>query len=379
MKLRRMRGFTLIELLVVIAIIGVLIALLLPAIQTAREAARRTQCSSNLHNLGVALANYMDTHGQGPPHRGNDASSIGRRGCEECDNDDGPDDVKIRKNFWGNLAHILPFMEEDVMYRQINFDVAPSWGQGGQINWTAIGSNKQIASYNCPSDGSAGNEGDSTRFAGFPPVFPMLHNYGMNGGYNRYTTEWRQNGVLNYISWWDRAFTIPGGMTRRQFVDGQTKTVAYSEFLKGHATGRSYANDLREIYNFREDPWARINSDGGGRGTSTPHNLANDTLTRLCNEAAATANGAWHWRGEYALHGVANKGVIGMSQPPNSYNCNNEMRPDALCLGAQSMHPGGVNVCLLDATVHFVSENIDREVWRALATRNGREKDTGGW
>lgn len=90
------RGFTLVELLVVIAIIGVLIALLLPAVQAAREAARRTQCRSNLHELGIALHTYHDAHGAMPPSHD--------------------------ENFWSWLARLLPHLEEGPLHESINFD-----------------------------------------------------------------------------------------------------------------------------------------------------------------------------------------------------------------------------------------------------------------
>src|SRR5436305_11412170 len=100
--MRPRRGFTLIELLVVIAIIGLLIALLLPAVQAAREASRRSQCSNNLHQIGVALHTYASTHGLFPPGRIN--SHIA--GWGQC---------------WGAYAQLLPFMEQQPVYNAFNF------------------------------------------------------------------------------------------------------------------------------------------------------------------------------------------------------------------------------------------------------------------
>ena len=127
----RGRGFTLIELLVVIAIIAVLIALLLPAVQQAREAARRTQCRNNMHQIGLALHNYHDTHTLFPPS-----------GIVHCR----PGWCK----HWGAQANIwvmiLPFVDETALYNAYNF----SQGAGSGYNQTV---EKQVlGQYLCPSD-----------------------------------------------------------------------------------------------------------------------------------------------------------------------------------------------------------------------------------
>ena len=124
-----MGGFTLIELLVVIAIIAVLIALLLPAVQQAREAARRTQCRNNMHQLGLALHNYHDTHSTFPPGA-------------------------IEMPAYTNLNHtmmtmILPFLDETALYNAYNFALRCYPNNGGQGNSTVVQS--VIAQYICPS------------------------------------------------------------------------------------------------------------------------------------------------------------------------------------------------------------------------------------
>jgi prepilin-type N-terminal cleavage/methylation domain-containing protein len=129
------RGFTLIELLVVIAIIAILIALLLPAVQQAREAARRTQCRNNLHQIGLALHNYHDTHSCFPPR------SVGVQvGTTNCHQYGAP--------ATGWAALILPFMDEQALYNAINMAL-PIYGPQN----TTVSKSK-LAQYCCPSDTS---------------------------------------------------------------------------------------------------------------------------------------------------------------------------------------------------------------------------------
>ena len=130
------RAFTLIELLVVIAIIAVLIALLLPAVQQAREAARRTQCRNNLHQIGLALHNYHDTHSVFPPGQVY-CTSIGQR------------------TNW--LVLILPFVDESALYNAYNMDHNP--GPSGAPQNTTV-SDAILSQYCCPSDGAPENDGN---------------------------------------------------------------------------------------------------------------------------------------------------------------------------------------------------------------------------
>src|SRR6202051_2309198 len=136
---RRGRGaFTLIELLVVIAIIGVLIGLLVPAVQQVREAAARAQCANNLKQIGLALHSYHDGNKKFPPGYvdGNTNSA------STPDNDVGPG--------WGWASFLLPFLEQNAVYNQINFNVGVGIGVNTQI------SQQSLTIFECPSDGNQG-------------------------------------------------------------------------------------------------------------------------------------------------------------------------------------------------------------------------------
>ena len=131
---RARRGFTLIELLVVIAIIGVLVALLLPAVQQAREAARRSQCQNNLKQIGLALHNYENSSRVFPP------GYVDQNGDPNStpDNDLG--------SGWGWATFLLPHMDQSTIYNQINFNQGVGLGSNAQI------SQSSLAVFHCPSD-----------------------------------------------------------------------------------------------------------------------------------------------------------------------------------------------------------------------------------
>lgn len=126
----RRLGFTLIELLVVIAIIAILMALLLPAVQQAREAARRTVCKSRLKQIGIAIHNYYESHGTFPPGW----IAAQRRATTE------------HNNYFGWSAMLLPFLDQSNLYQQLDFNVALDEGSNAQLVSTAL------PVFRCPSD-----------------------------------------------------------------------------------------------------------------------------------------------------------------------------------------------------------------------------------
>ncbi len=187
------RGFTLIELLVVISIIAILIALLLPAVQQAREAARRIQCKNNLKQLGLAMHNYLDTHRCFPPNGVSNATGT---------------------QTWSAQAFLLPFLEGGNLYRGINFDV----GYGHAANLTPVNvAATRVPVLVCPSDL---NDRQRVTAAGLPEHWPLSYGVG-RGNYLVHRTNFTADGGA--------AFAYNKGTRDRDFTDGLSNTVGMSE------------------------------------------------------------------------------------------------------------------------------------------------------
>ncbi|MFO0906212.1 MAG: DUF1559 domain-containing protein [Pirellulales bacterium] len=204
---RRRAGFTLVELLVVIAIIGILVALLLPAVQAAREAARRTQCSNNLKQLGLAMHNYHDVHGKLPP-------MVGASGC--C---------------WGTWqVNILPFIElQNLRDLYVNHGGNDATGPryGSAPNTTNV-TTLRLKAFTCPSDQTNAPIGGITS-----------HNYAVNVGN---TGAYGQPAVLNGVTHGGAPFQFqnPGGgwgvFGLADILDGTSNTMMVGEVLQGRGT-----------------------------------------------------------------------------------------------------------------------------------------------
>ena len=218
---RHRNGFTLVESLVVIAIIGILVALLLPAVQAARESARRAECVNKLKQLGIAVSNYHDVHkrlmfGKGPSW---------------------PAPIPVYAR-WSQHAMLLPYIEQQALYQSLNFSYPPATpGMAGVINFMPPYSNAnginnaactvQVPGFLCPSDGT-----------GVDPNWPGQNNYTGNQGNwlcDRLDTAdpnaiiaptETQSGIFGYLS------HVPFSA----ILDGLSNTALFSEKIRG--TGR---------------------------------------------------------------------------------------------------------------------------------------------
>ena len=233
------RGFTLIELLVVIAIIAVLIALLLPAVQSAREAARRIQCTNNLKQLGLALHNYISASNAAPP------GIVNTRYLYF----DGTSKVSTW-TAWSAPALLLPYVEQLPLYNAANFNFnCCVVGMGDMMNRTVY--NTRIASFLCPSDGLAGQQN--------------INSYQGSIGTStiQYPTDGNTTGIFNVYNSKQSCSSV----SLAAITDGTSNTIAFGEGLVG---------DYSKNTNYRGNGMSSQNADptGGIVPSTMPGNNA---------------------------------------------------------------------------------------------------------
>jgi prepilin-type N-terminal cleavage/methylation domain-containing protein/prepilin-type processing-associated H-X9-DG protein len=352
------RGFTLIELLVVIAIIAVLIALLLPAVQAAREAARRIQCTNNLKQLGLAIANYES---------GNNTLPIGdvfNTSTPPCTS---PGFGKNCQNTpW--FVMVLPFIEQGAMYNSFNVAIGTEGPGflGLGVNSTVF--TTRINSQQCPSDNVQTFSVSSLAALGVPATFTYSAskgNYAVNWG-NTDDGQWSTSGsfpTLYRASPFGVNQTLTGAQTVRfaSITDGLSNTQFISELLQGAQ------DDLRGTI------WVDDACAGAYQTRFTP-NGTQDILQTLGAFAGNGLNNVDNVPGGLTGAGSspASPGALCDSQPVQQLACSNSGEGAGYC-GSRSRHPGGVNTLFGDGSVHFVKNSINPTTWVGLGSISGGE------
>jgi len=336
MKSRRVAGFTLVELLVVIAIIGILVALLLPAIQAAREAARRAQCSNNLKQLGLAYHNYLSAK-----------KDVGPGGIFQQADGDKPTHTAGAGGYQGEsfFVYLMPYMENQVIFDLWSFtdrakNSATDKSPAGQI----------IATLLCPSDNPAtkicvfptipaGNHGMA-----FPGYYSVTSYAGNHGTQNYYPTSGTDDGMFC-------VYAPPGsfagicygpaancrryekGISLKKVTDGTSKTLLFGE-------------------KYNEDPvFDRLDS-------STRSGL-------LIHEWSL-----WGWTGGFKMAGHVTR--AGGRMPINYKlpgSCSGYTCQDDKLQSWSSAHPGGALFVMADSSTRFISDSIAQISLAALSTR----------
>ncbi|MBN2293795.1 MAG: DUF1559 domain-containing protein [Pirellulales bacterium] len=319
----KQRAFTLVELLVVIAIIGILIALLLPAVQAAREAARRMQCASNLKQVAFAAHNY---------HSANNQLPTGAYSC--C---------------WGTwLVGILPYIEQqeasDLYIHNYKYDIPSSdYRYAGTLNRRVT--TRRFDCYTCPSDTPTSHYSGVT-----------CHNYVCNYGNTGFAIPSGDRDVydgarpvLNGVEFMGAPFSISGWQTAdgsdnrpmqifkfRDITDGTSQTLMFSECVQGQEVDG--AQDLRGF------SWWGYAS--GFQTYLMPNSPSPDIMqsSGYCK-----------------------------SKAPNPPCIGGHSLALPMTMAARSRHPGGVQVAFCDGSVSFYSDNVELRLWRALGTSQGGE------
>jgi len=307
---RRPAAFTLIELLVVIAIIGVLIALLLPAVQMAREAARRSQCVNNLKQLGLALHNYHSTSGVFPP--GRTRSTINGQG--HC---------------FGAFAQLLPYLDQTAIYNAINFDHSADRSLENTTSRATI-----IESFICPSDFFKilrVPSGPTSYMMNTGTVFPIA----------------RSDGVLFENS----------SVSTKDVLDGTANTVVAGETLRSDGKPENNYITLKPedmpLTNYQLQCTA-IQPTEDARGARWIYGAPGHSMY---NHRRPPNDRGWDCRGG----------------GPQSIQNNATWDAVSLDIAARSRHPGGVHVLFTDGHARYITDTVDSTLWRAIGSRDGAE------
>ena len=308
---RRTRGFTLVELLVVIAIIGILVAMLLPAVQAAREAARRLQCSSNLKQIGLATMNYENTHGVYPPAY-----------------------FLFDWNNWDNghyfFTYILPYMEQQQIYDQYNFGKV--WYSTHPLYPNKKATAVPIAAYQCPTAPKQSGTSD--------PNYP---------NYYECATDYAACTAIISTSSSISASIASGEITDRG--DRFWRSILQPTVVTA-------TSSVRETYSLSPDTVSiRDVTDGTSNSILLVETAGRPEYWSYGHVNTNSRSEGWHWadpQGWFWIHDTCYGGRM--------FNCNNNNE-------VYSFHPGGCQFLYGDGSVHFLPNQLNPDTFISLFTR----------
>jgi prepilin-type N-terminal cleavage/methylation domain-containing protein len=327
MKRNQPTGFTLVELLVVIAIIGTLAGMLLPAVQAARESARRAQCTNKLKQLALATLEFHDAKRAFP---------IGRQG----------------DNAFSQHSQLLPYLEEGNLELQLNFNIA-------------TGSNPArlttINAFLCPSD-LDDRMTDSTLSA--DQAGWGRNNYRASAGNDVGTTANSETATAKEQN--NGIFITNEAVSLRQVTDGTSHTALFSEAILGDG------ND--NVVEVESDMFQLKNNNT----TATVQQLYAKCIAVVPGSMSGASNQT-SYAGRDWINGNYMTTRYNHVMPPNSWSCSrgNSPNDNGGAVTASSRHVSGVNLTLVDGSVRFVDSGVDVTLWQALGSRNGSEIISG--
>jgi prepilin-type processing-associated H-X9-DG protein len=339
-----------VELLVVIAIIGILVALLLPAVQAAREAARRSQCVNNLKQIVLAMHNYHDATEAFPM----------TYSWRALPGDTGGGDFP---NSFSDKFFLLPFLEQRPLYENTDQSTYPFDSGGWYGNSNIQTQSVRLSIFNCPSNANKLFDG----VANFTYAINHGTSHLSSTGNATIADNSRHNGVAAFIGPNDPNHWLKNDLRVgfNAILDGTSNTAAYSEFVPQNPNVQT-AQYVRDTKKAKEQvfTWA-----GGANTQATRDNC----LAQTDYSGRPDMRGrSWAW----SFSGAGS--VYNHTMLPNERSCHSYTDDwgGSNLMAAGSFHPGGVNVGLADGSVRWVGSTINQNVWWGFGTRNGGESIT---
>jgi prepilin-type N-terminal cleavage/methylation domain-containing protein len=364
-------GFTLVELLVVIAIIGVLVALLLPAVQAAREAARRTQCVNNIKQMALGAANFESAQRTFPAGRLAPDWTINGAVQDGYGNYNSVAQTAAQKTgFYSVHIRLLPYMEATNIYNLINFKVGQNNTMEGNVNFNAYNTAQGL--FICPSDP-------------FTERIVSENNYRANfggsthmGGSEGYNKNVNIDAVSSdgFSCQGNGAFTFgKKGLEASDYTDGLSNTVFFSERTKGTGGDPAIPPNKSDM----------VTSPARTQDMSTRQAQFDACLSYkpVGDSFNQMGMGRWLFGSPYS-NGWPFAGYMGTQynhvatpnwagQDCGTYTSTPDTPGEHAIVSARSEHPGSVVSAFGDGHTAIISDSVELEVWRAIGTRNGEE------